>query len=118
LSAPEGNSRFLSNVDNQDDANTKVIEALFRSDESETPLKETAHVEKLAKEQQSSSKHSTIVNVIALPDEEYRPQEETLPQTPHYHQYYYYFGYFLTSNNEIIPYYLPFWPIMYSPYHY
>ena len=117
LAAPEGNSRFLSSVIDSNVANTKVIEA--SSDESETKvIKEATNVEQLAKEQQSSSKHSTIVNVIALPDEDYRPQEETLPQMPHYHHYYYYFGYLLTPNNNIIPYYFPIWPTMYAPYNY
>nr|CAH0103999.1 unnamed protein product [Daphnia galeata] len=119
VNAPQGNSRFLSSVTDSNVANTKVIEAF--SDESETKvIKEATDVEQLAKEQQSSSKHSTIVNVIALPDEDYRPQEETLPQMPHYHQhYYYYFGYLLTPNNNIIgPYYFPIWPTMYAPYNY
>ena len=63
-------------------ANAKVIGTLPRSKESKTLIKE--------EQQSASSKHSTIVNVIALPDEEYRlqQQEQTLPQLSNYHHHF------------------------------
>lgn len=118
LAAPGWNSRFPSGVGDPNVANAKVNEASFRRPvRIENLIKEIADV----KRQKSAFRHSTIVNVIALPDEDYQPpEEEILPQDSSYCNQYYFISYFLTPNNNLIPIYSYYWPSysVYSLYDY
>lgn len=65
--------------------------------------------------QQPAFKHSQIVNVIALPETEHRPQEVALPQSPSwYYQHYYYISYFSVPNNSVPPDYDSYWPGLFT----